>query len=160
MGFSMNTFRGLADVEVSGTGNYLSAGGTYLLEIRATEYITTRKSGDAFIVEFVVLESTHEKHRVGSRATWFQSLRDKAVAFPSIKRFMCALFGVDTDGSTEESKSFLSQLEPLLTTACDNKAMLRGFKIRCETVGVTTQKGLDFTRHDWETYEGEQPELG
>jgi len=155
-----NPFAGTAEAELSERGIYLTAGGTYLLEVKKTIFKTTRKSGDAFIVEFRVVESDMPQHRPGSRATWFQSLRDRSVALPSIKAFMLALFQIESgDLETPEVQGFLATLDETLMEACETETMFEGHRVRVSTEAVVTKKGLDFTRHNWGSWEGQQPDL-
>jgi hypothetical protein len=153
-----NPFKGTADAEISTRGTYLEPNGRFLLEVKKTVFKTTRKSGDAFIVEFEILESDLPvEHPVGSPATWFQGMRDKTVALPAIKEFMlylCQAFNAEE----QTKKDFLSTLDQTLNDACEEETLFAGYKIRCKTESHVTQKGGDFTRHIWTEYEGEQPE--
>lgn len=154
-----NPFAGAGEAELSDRGVYLEPGGTYLLEVVKTIFKVTRKSGDAFIVEFKVLESDHPKHRVGSKATWFQSLKDKSVALPALKDFALKLFQIDDPRSDDPTVvEFISNMDEMLMEACEQETPLAGYKIRVTTEAVVTKKGLDFTRHNWFSYEGDQPE--
>ena len=154
-----NPFSGTADAEVSGRGTYLVPGGTFLLEVKKTIFKETRKSGPAFICEFEVIESDKpEDHPIGSSATFFQSMRDRSVALPSIKDFMmklCQADGLDK----EDQDEFLKTLDDTLNEACEAETTFEGFRVRVKTEHHTTLKGGDFTRHNWIAYDGEQPSI-
>jgi len=75
----MGMFSGIKNKKVSKKGVWLTPGAIYDLELETMVLQKTRSSGYAVIVEFRVLDVTGseeaiEKHPVGSRATWFQSL--------------------------------------------------------------------------------------
>lgn len=150
----MGMFSGIKKAQVSKKGVWLTPGGLYTLEIDNMLLKKTRSAGFAVIVEFRVLEvdgseEAIEKHPVGSRATWFQSLTDEDIGLSSCKDFMANLLGEDP-----EDAEFNEGLEELMEQATDKVAdgeehMFHGMKIFCETSHTVTKKGGDFTIHTW-----------
>lgn len=156
---AINPFKGTSAAEVTERGTYLKPGGNYLLRVHKTIYKETRKSGPAFIVEFDVLESDNPEDPVDSRRTWFQGMKDKTVALPSIKDFFVKLCQVNEEDKDEFTEKFLSSLDETIYEATQKKKLFRGFQIRCETQDHITQQNKHFTRHIWTPWEGEQPEM-
>lgn len=153
----MGLFSGIEKKEVSKKGVWLTPGAIYDLEVETMLVKKTRSSGHAVIVEFRVLsvtgsEEAIDKHPVGSRATWFQSLQDEDIGLSSCKGFMAALLGEDP-----EDEEFNEGLEELMEQATDKvkdgeEHMFKGDKIRVETSSTVTKKGGDFTIHHWMTH--------
>lgn len=151
-----NPLAGVGRAELFEKGKYLNPG-LYTLSVKKTIFKATRKSGDAFIVEFEVLESSDEEnHPVGSTCTWYQGLRDKEVAFPAIKDFMRNLLGIDPDDK-KAMEEFANGIDSTLKQAIDKPDLLADNRIRVETYIIQTKgKGLDFTVHKWSPYEEEE----
>ncbi len=152
-------FEGIGEAEVFDRGRYLEEG-RYTLEIRKALLKETRKSGNAVIVEFNVLESTDEDaHPIGSKATWFQGLKDKSVSFGSLKDFCMKLVGVNQKKDPEGYKDFCEGLQEMLLEAtekfsgADDTHPWHGMKIKVDVVKTETQKGGEFSRHEWEHVE-------
>jgi len=151
-----NPLEGVGKAELFEKGKYLNPG-LYVLAVKKTIFKSTRKSGDAFIVEFEVLESSDEEnHAVGSTCTWYQGLRDKEVAFPAIKDFMRNLLGINPDDKAA-MQEFADGIDKMLHQAINNPDLFEGTRIRVETYMIKTKaKGLDFTVHKWSLYEGDE----
>ena len=151
----MGNFGGIGEVEVYEKGAFLTAGGSYELEVRNVLLKDTERSGLGFIVEFRILEVIGEDaervHPVGAKGTWFQKMVDKKVALPSIKEFMLALMKVDKR-DPDAMEEFNNGLEALLDEITEpveagNEHPLCGERIHCETYTKLTQKKVEFTVH-------------
>jgi hypothetical protein len=113
-------------------------------------------------VEFTVVKSSDEKnHPVGSKATWFQALKDKDIAFGSLKEFIYPVLGLSYPRDKERiTKEVDPKIEEILYAACDKsdivpegKNAFAGQKVRVQTrLKKTAGKGQDFTQHDWSPY--------
>ncbi len=155
----MGMFKGIEDAPIYERGKFFKAGFRGELEVKKTVLQETLKSGDAFIVEFEILTSNMpDEHPVGSRGTFFQKMSDKTVAFPSITALIATLSGFALH-QREAIKSEVSpNLDDILTRAIKNpdgedstqeQNDLIGLTVHLETEAVKTQKGADFTRHNW-----------
>ncbi len=79
---------GLKDAQTFDRGTFFQPG-SYTLKIVNCLTKQTQKSGEAWIVEFEVLESSNPTaHAVGSKGSWFQKLSNVQVAFGAIKEFV------------------------------------------------------------------------
>jgi hypothetical protein len=145
-------FSGIENAEIFERGNYIVPNYRGILEVKSVIKKKTRRSGEAFIVEFEVITSNRDEHPVGSKVTWFQKLSDTMVAFPSIKALVAALCGFESFQKSEIEATVSPNLDNLLTEACKSpsKNDLVGQKVSVVTTQIKTQKGLDFTRHDWQ----------
>jgi len=150
----MGNFGGIGKTELFERGVFLTPGGGYTLEIDTILLKETRKAGLAFIVEFKVLESTLPNHAEGSKATWFQKMQDKDVAFPAITEFFIALYDIPRKG--EDYDEFMESLEDVLDGVTEDleegeEHPLKGKQIKCTThTKLTKGKGVEFTVHNWE----------
>src|SRR5215472_14584830 len=145
-----SVFSGLRNASVFERGVFLQPG-TYTLEINKCLVKETRKSGDGFIVEFTVRQSTSDQHPVGTKASWFQALKDKDVAFGAIKEFLYAVLGMrwpdDRERILKEVDPVLEQLiDSSLPTEQGGQNSLAGKSVCVQTyMKKTAGKGLDFT---------------
>lgn len=149
----LEIFKGLRNASVFERGVYLKAGGDYLLEIEKCLVKETRKSGYGFIVELKVLESKGpDVNPVGSKATWFQSLRDKNVAFGAIKEFMYAVLGLDLANAADKKmieETIDPQIEQMMEEAIEG-GKFNGLQVRVQTSSkLTAAKQVNFTVHTW-----------
>ena len=147
-----NLFQGIEDAEIFEKGKYLAGGFFGKLECLRVLTKETIKSGTGFIVEFKVIESNMiEEHPVGSRATWFQKMADKTVAFPSIKAWASAMAGYGNHQKDEIEREVAPDLADALGQAADNETdnVFTGVSVRVETTTIMTRNGREFTRHDW-----------
>jgi hypothetical protein len=151
----MGLFDNIGDAEIFERGKYLNGGFRGVLEVKRTIAKETIKSGIGFIVEFAIVETNMpDPHPVGSKATWFQKMSDKTVAFPSIKAFAAAVAGYESHQTAEIDDEVSPHLQALLQHATDNPADndLVGQLVRVETEQVKTRNDRDFTRHTWGPY--------
>lgn len=155
----MSLFPGLGNAPTFEYGQYLSGceqGYDFVLRVDRCLKKKTRK-GDAFIVEFTVMESNAPSDPVGSSRTWFQKLTDTDIAFPAIKTFLITSMGFDMkrDAATIAAKMPPAVIDALGTEACE-KQVLSGKVVRCRTVLKDKSKSEGkFTRHDFAPYKQE-----
>lgn len=146
-------FKGLRNANVFEKGVYLDAGGDFLLEVNKCIVKHTRGKGDAFIVEFKVLESNKEKNTVGSKCSWYQGITNTDVAWPAIKEFTYALLGKDY--SNKDDRKYCEEkidpkIEELVDAAVGDDNKFKGMKVRVQTSSkITKEKKVDFTVHTW-----------
>lgn len=154
----------IGEAEVFGkAGSYLPPDGDFKLKVIKAFTKKTRKSGDVFIVDFTVIESTHPEVAVGAKRNWFQSLEDRDVAFPAIKDFMLRLFNVTKKKDTPEYKEFSNNLDALMEEVGDEdweekdaaEHPLHGTTLGVETYNKVTKKGNDYTVHNWYSWNPE-----
>jgi hypothetical protein len=151
----MSAFSGIKDAKLFERGRFFAPNFAGVVEVERTISKNALRAGPSFIVEVRVLESNKpDEHPVGSKGTWFQKLTDKVVAFPSIKGWAAAVLGYETPKEVEEELSPI--LEDVLDSAVKNPDSsdpklnpFVGRKVALVTTQVKTQRGLDFTRHDW-----------
>lgn len=132
-----------------------------VLEVKRTIAKETVRSGIGFIVEFEIVESNmRTAHPVGSKCTWFQKMSDKTVAFPAIKAWAAAVAGYQVHEREAIEADVSPMLEKTLTHATDNPADndFVGVLVRVETEMIKTRNDKDFTRHDWQPYDEQEPE--
>lgn len=150
---------GLKDAQTFDRGTYLNPG-DYTLKIVNCLTKQTQKSGEGFIVEFEVLETSDPVHHaVGSKATWFQGLKNVQVSLGAIKEFLAAVFGYPLNQAPYKARfeaEMGPQLEAIAAAASDGRNYLAGQIVKVKTEQVKTQKQTDFTRHTWSPYQVRQ----
>ena len=133
---------GIENAEYGGKKPYLAAPGLYTLEVERCMHKETRERGDAFIVEFKVIDSTNPTNPAGSSAAWFRDFKYKESAQAAIKEFLGAIL-----------KKPKAEVDPvaraLLIEAVGESNPLEGATLKCETFMVKTRAGKDFTMHKW-----------
>ena len=132
-----------------GPGGYIDA--TYDLRVSKCILKKTRKSGDAFICEFEVLASDNSAHPVGSKRSWYQSMKDLDVAFPSIKTFVLAVSGISLDDKSAVAAANATIVADM-DEACSERNALAGAVVRCVvhnkiTKSVDGKPGHDFSHY-------------
>lgn len=146
----MGLFAGIEKAQISQRGKYLPANFVGTLAVKRTLHRDTLKGGKAFIVEFEVITSNIETNPVGSDVSWYQAL-DKLGAESAIKLFAAACAGYHRSQQQEIETEVAPGLDEMLTDCCqspDDNA-LTGTLVDVKTWLKKTQKGLDFTQHDW-----------
>jgi hypothetical protein len=152
----------IGGAQIFGRGRYLKDG-EYKLTILKTYTIETRDKGPAFIVDFTVNESDNPEILVDQKRNWYQALKDKDIAFPAIKEFMLALFGIDM-ADKEQLEEFEAGLDEMMEAIADEEWKDKpdeDHPLFGKTVGVScftkeTRKNKEpFTVHTWEPWDGE-----
>lgn len=151
-----NLYAGLANASVSKRGNYLphkelGEDSRFKVELKAFLTRPTRKSGDAFIVEFGVLESDNPAATPPCERSWFVGLRHRDVAFSNILQFLCAATGKDSYNDADRAKVAQSAeaLMQYITEVSPKDNPLIGRTVYVETRLIKTQAGGNFTQHTW-----------
>lgn len=100
-------FEGLDKKEVSGNSRHPALGvGDFVVRIEDVIFLKTRGKGDAFIVEYTVVESSNpEKDPVGAKRTWYQSYQDVDIAQGETLKFMYACLGFDAKRDRDRIKT-------------------------------------------------------
>ncbi len=150
---------GLKDAQTFDRGTFFKPG-SYTLKIVNCLTKQTVKSGEGFIVEFEVLETTDPtNHPVGSKASWFQKMANVPVAFGAIKEFLAAVYGYPLSQPVYKARfetEMGPQLEAYAAAASDGRNHLAGQIVKVQTEQTKTQRGGDFTRHMWSPYQVRQ----
>lgn len=147
---------GIEDAEIYERGRFMQPGFVGVICIKKTLTKMTRKSGMAFIVEFEIVESNMPDpktgHPVGSKATWFQKLQDKSVAFPAIKEWVAACTGYHRHQKEEIERDVEPHLRSLVEEATNNPDdnPFIGVLLKLETIATVTKNERDFTRYNFE----------
>lgn len=151
----MGIWDGIENAQITKRGKYLPAGHNFTLLIKKCDLITTRDKGDAFVVDFEVVESTDPNTPVGAERNWYQSTTDKNVFQGAVKLFVAAVYGYDYSTmkdrfDREVGPSLAAIAEASLFKDGAGKNALAGQRVKVSTVEVTTVKRQQkFTRHDW-----------
>jgi len=151
----MGIFEGLkhAKTKTSDRGVWLNPG-VYRVKVAKCIWKQTRSKGEAFIMEMDILKSTYnpQQHVVdgrkiaeapneaGTRATWYQSCRDRDVGFGALKGF-----AADITGAKVEDPVFVSAVEGLLEQFLEGA--IDGVELNVEVLKVKTKAGTDFSLH-------------
>jgi hypothetical protein len=149
-----NMFSGLGNAEVFQRGKFFQPDFDGIVIIRKTILKNTRAKGIAFIVEFEVKTTNHDKHPVGSKGSWFQKLQDTTVAFPAIRAWAAACAGYETNQIAEINEDpalrspILDELVNDAVSSPDDNDYC-GVELRLVTTQVKTTKNTDFTRYDF-----------
>lgn len=144
----MSRFKGLAAAKTFESGTYLTEG-DYRVEVQKVFVKATRKDGDAFIVEYKVTETSNpEKHPIGATRSWYQSMKDKDIAFSAMKGFFAAMLKLDTHNEKEMAQ-LDAQIEDVAEKAVSENALKdQSVNVKCWNK-VTKEKKKDFTVHQF-----------
>ena len=121
----MDLFDGIENVVPGNQSNPPLTEGQYLVKIEDVIHLKTQLKGDAFIVEYSVLETSDPaKHPIGSRRSWFQSMRNLPVAMGEIVKFMYAALGYEAKRDEERIKTEVTpNIKAWTNAACSKKVM-------------------------------------
>lgn len=155
MTIATSIWDGIENAQIFDRGKYVKANFSGVIVVRSTIAKTTRAQGLAFIVEMEILETNmSEEHAVGSKATWFQKMSDKQVAFSAVLEWAAACIGVranEKDRIESEVRPVIKELMDYATTNPTNNEFV-GTKLRLDAVATKTKKDSDFTRYDFTPY--------
>lgn len=152
----MSDWDGLDKAQTFERGVFLKPG-IYDLKIKRCLDKTTRKSGQAFIVEFEVLATNNPSvHQVGQTVSWFQKMADRDVAFGAITEFLAAVCQCDLrvkEDTDRFNATYKPQTPGIMKAAVDEKVnYLKDKPVRVQVSLTKTQKGFDFSKHDYSPY--------
>lgn len=127
--------------------------GVYQCQIDTIILKETQQYGIAYIVEFTVLESNNPLHPVGSTASWFQKMQNKAPALSSIKEFFISAKGVDHRTAQGQMQVKL-YLDPVLMQAITQtygpEQSLKNARVNVEVRTIMTKaKNMPFNRYSF-----------
>lgn len=154
----MGAFKGtgLRNAQVFEKGVYLQPG-NFKLQITTCLTKKTLQSGNAFIAEFKVLESSDpQAHPVGSKATWYQGIDNILVAYPSLKTFVYSVLGFSYPRDKEKC---LAEVDPVIEDLLDeaiDKGAFNGKTVEVQTYLKKKEGKQDFTVHVWLPDEGKK----
>lgn len=137
----MSVFDVFNEAKTNSGYRYMEADQVYELKVEKISYLDDRK--EAYAVEFEILETSSEKQSPGQTVSFYQATDGIScpaeTAAGSIKSFLAAVCKINEDAiSVEDMRLSFSEEQPLT-----------GEVVSCETVSHVTQKGGDFTKHNW-----------
>lgn len=153
---AISPFAGLAQAKTSERSAYLNPG-LYKVQVKKCIWKTTRGKGDAFIMEFTVLESNFDPavhvlpngqkvagapNETGTTAAWYQSCQDRDIGFGALK-----LFAANITNSDPEDPKFVAQVEGLMGSFL--AGALDGVTLNVEVTTILTKQKKDFSLHKW-----------
>lgn len=160
-------FADMASAPLNSKGNYMDAG-VYVVESKVIK-VKDGFKGKSFIFEFKILKSNNKAHEVGSTGSQVVKL-DKPQAWGDIKSLMFALaLGIDpkTVRDPKQDKELHEEATNIAKAALDpdhakdlgeEPNFLIGVPVRLECIKVKTQKGTDFTVHNYSPYVEDEAE--
>jgi len=105
-----------------------------------------------YALETLILASdNHEKHPVGSQATWMQTL-DKDMALGNIKKAIRGILQLEEDQVTREVCEMVLAPQPETGVS-----VLAGTIIEVVCVNIVTKEGRDFTRPSFKLHDPAEP---
>lgn len=158
-------FSRIDTAEIFSSGNYMHEG-VYVVETKNI-LVKDGHKGQSFIVEFTILESSNEQHKVGTTGSWIVKFAWKQT-FGNITKFVMALLGKNpNDKKLQEDPKLRGEIGQIVRAVCGSDAakkelgaayeegMLYGIPLRLECSQTKTQpkpgkpEGGDFTVYTW-----------
>ena len=135
----MGMFDGIEEASTNQGGAYLLPG-KHRLKIVALKTPEKLRSGDCFIAELEVVETSCEEYAVGQSVSWVRNItKHKEMALADIKAFLAAAAGIEEDEvDSKGAKAATSESQPLA-----------GKLVDCEAFNKSTQAARTFTRTLW-----------
>lgn len=150
----------------AGGGNWIRGEGLFECEILSTirkmgfNKAFTVRDKELFIVEFRILSSTMDDHKVGSTASWTcLGPSDPKGGAGDVKNFVIAATGTDPRSLKETDTNAQRQAALLALAAMGEMEAFEllgapvnffvGRQVHLETKIVKTKAGSDFTKHTW-----------
>ncbi len=127
-------FDGIESITPGNSGGTALTEGSYLVKIEDVIFLNTQMRGDAFIVEYTVLESSDvAKNPIGSKRSWYQAMTNKPVAMGEIVKFMYAALGYDQKRDEERIKTEVTpNIKRWTQAACKEKVMNGKVNVRVD----------------------------
>jgi hypothetical protein len=151
-------FSGTNGLDPSSKLPYFPANFSGEVQLDACKGITSRSGDRAFIAEVTVLTSNlaalapeDESYvAVGSRRSWYQSMKETGTGYPACIGFLYAAMGLDKN---KDRAKIEAEVKPhqdrMLNAAVSDKNPLAGARMHLDTSGITTKKGSLFTLHNF-----------
>lgn len=149
----MAKFVGMKDAKVGAGGVYFLEG-RYRVKLVRAFMLQSRKSGDLFTVEAMVVRSTCAQRPPGLKCSW-QVKMGQDMALPNIKGFLAACNGADPSNDLEVQAAFTDAngqdvSEETAEMAVSDENPLAGIELDLEVVTIMTrEKKLPFSKHTW-----------
>lgn len=141
----MGKYAQVNDAKVYKSGQYFEPNHQFLVLVSVVKDQEVRESKlGAFIVETKVLKSTCDSVRPSDGRNWFVNL-DKPASWGNLKAFGVAA----TEAVTGEMASENEVTEEVIEHFVSTEQPLAGTILALATVHSKTQKGGDFTKHNW-----------
>jgi hypothetical protein len=153
-------FAGMAGADMNGKGQYMGEG-LFVVTIKTFKYKEGFK-GKSIIVEFSIVESNNPAHGPGTTGSWVLKM-DKPQWKGDVKALVLAATGKDPKsvGAPAADSETHAAAEQIAMSAISEEYAVKagiphdvliGLPVRLETVKVKTQRGTDFTVHNWSPY--------
>lgn len=122
--YMADLFDGIDTIVPGNQGNGKLTEGEYLVRVEDVIHTTTENKGDAFIVEYTVLETSDPaKHPIGVKRSWYQPMLHKKIAMEEIVKFMYAALGYDAKRDAERiAKEVTPNIKAWTNAACRKPA--------------------------------------
>ena len=153
----MGVFDGIEMAQPSKSGQWFLPG-HYKVELTEIKLFKSQLDGTNYVaIEGKVLESDNEAIKVGMTRSQLIDM-DKPTGQPNMKYFVCAVSGVDPfdpEANEKVCKIWSEALdhqcnfEKVCSTIVDTGQPLKGTVMELDCVQVNTQKGGEFTKHNW-----------
>lgn len=131
----MGVFGGIKEAKFSEGGVYVKAG-VYKLRITACKQIVTRKKQDAFVAEFLILESSNPERPVGSSMSWMVIAQPDTPWLGNIKQFLMTVLDAKEEDIDEAACEFV----------CSAENPFKDREVRLSATDIKTKKNADFTK--------------
>lgn len=144
----MALFDGINEAPVFEGGRKLPDGSDSLVRIDKCLIVKSQqqKGTDIFVCEYIVEETNNAE--VGGRYSWTQNMSDQNVAWPALKQFVLAIFGVSEQKDPIAFRDVSAKTQTILTVAVSND-YLKGQKVRVSTNQKTTKANRPFLAHNF-----------
>lgn len=154
----MGVFGGIKEAQENGKLPWLSPGFQGDVNIDRMVYKITRGKGEpAVITEFTVLSTNMPKeHPVGSRRSWYQSMKEKQTGLGALKGFLYGVFGA---AKTDVAKRAMvdDRSEEVLDEAVGEKQVLANKRLHVQCDTIQKKDKTDFTLYTWGPFKGTAP---
>ena len=149
----MGKFGGMQEAKIGQGGVYFLEG-RYTVRVVKVFMLDSRRSGDLFTIEAIILKSTCPQRPVGLKCSW-QVKMGQDMALPNIKGFLAACAGADPSNDLEVRAAFTDQdgrdiSEETAEMAVSDENPLAGIDLDLVVVTISTkEKKMPFSKHSW-----------
>lgn len=135
----MSMFQGIEAVTSNGGGAYVQPG-KHRFQVSALKQPPNLRTGNCFIAEMRVVESSCADYAVGQAVSWISNITNgKEMALAEIKNFLAAVSGCSEDSITSAAADAAVGLDQPFA----------GALVDCDAYHKPTKKGGVFTRTRW-----------